>query len=163
MDIFSQKKLLIRIIILLIVLNVFSISVFIWKEIIHKPPCFNELNNNRDVSAVLKEKLNLTGSQVDQIKNIRLEFFDKEKSLEITIREERDSMNAAMFSQNTNEDLVKTLAKEVADHEYQMELMRFEQSKKFKAACTEEQMNKFEGLVKEIRDYFKPVNKPDNK
>ena len=163
MDIFSQKKFLIRIIILLTILNLFSISVFLWKEVIHKPPRPGEPNDNRDVSAVLKEKLNLTANQIEQIKNIRNEFFENEKSLETTIRNERDSMNEVMFNESTNEELVKSLAREVAEHEYQMELLRFEQSKKFKSVCTTEQMKKFEELVKEIRDYFKPVNKPDNK
>ena len=156
MDIFTQKKLLLRIVILLIVLNLFSISVFLWKEFFHKPP--PQEKENKDVSAVLKKELNLTEKQVTQINDLRSGFFDKEKVLGDAISGERDSMNSAMFNKTTDEEIVKGLAKRIADNEYEMELMRFEQAKEFKSICNDEQLEKFEGMVKEIRDFFKPDN-----
>lgn len=41
-----------------------------------------------------------------------------------------------------------------------MELLRFEQAKEMKLICNAEQQEKFEKLVKEIRDYFRPDNQP---
>ena len=76
------------------------------------------------------------------------------------VRNERDSMNTVMFNKNNNEELVKSLAKRISDNEYQMELLRFDQAKEFKSICTPEQLEKFEGLIKEIRDYFRPDNQP---
>ena len=41
-------------------------------------------------------------------------------------------------------------------------MSRYEQAKELKKICTPEQMEKFETLVLEIRDYFKP-DKPTKK
>ena len=81
MDIFTQKKLMLRIIIILVVLNIFSTSVFLWKEFFHKPPRLPKTENNRDVSGILKKELNLTEKQAGQINDLRTEFFEKEKKL----------------------------------------------------------------------------------
>ncbi|MEI8204297.1 MAG: hypothetical protein WCH34_14840 [Bacteroidota bacterium] len=164
MDIFAQKKLLIRIIILLIALNVLSVSVFLWKECFHKPPPRenNQREENRDVSAVLKKELSLNDSQVEAIKVLRTDFFEKENVISSAIKSERDSMNQIMYSQSANEELLTSLAQKIADNGYQMELLRVAQAKQLKSICQPEQLEKFQGLVKEIRDYFRP-EKNNNK
>ncbi len=157
MDLFSQKKMLIRLVIILILLNGLSISAFLWKEFSHKP--HDERPENRekkDVASVLKKELDLTVEQFDKIKSLRNGFFEKESVLSSSIRAERDSMNLLMYSKNSNDSLVLSLAKDISDKGYQMEMMRYEQAKALKTICNPEQMEKFEKLVKEIRDYFKP-------
>ncbi len=160
MDIFAQKKLLGRLVILLTALNLVSIGIFLWKDSLHhhEPELFPSHSEYRDVSIVLKKELNLSDIQVEQIKNLRIDIFEKEKSLASTIRDQRDSINAAMFNKVTNEEEVKALAKSVADKEYQMELLRIDQAQQLKALCTPEQLEKFKDLVLEIRDYFRPDN-----
>ena len=135
MDIFAQKKLLVRLVILLTALNLFSIGIFLWKDFSHhhEPELFPHQNEYRDVSTVLQKELNLKDKQVEQIKNLRSDIFDKEKSLATIIRNERDSMNETMFNKTTNAEEVQTLAKSVADNEYQMELLRIEQAQQLKA------------------------------
>jgi Spy/CpxP family protein refolding chaperone len=162
MDIFAEKKLLIRLIIVLALLNMVSIGVFLWKGFDkNKPPQQKERKDNapkdrKDIAAVLEEELELSKTQVEQIQNLRAEFMDKEDAVQQTIRNKRDSMNVEMFNKNTNDDAVKSLARGIADLEYQKEILRYEQSKAFKAICTPEQLEKFEDLVKEIKNYFKP-------
>ena len=156
MDIFSQKKLMTRIIILLLLLNVISIGTVLWKEVFHRPPYERGHKEHEEIFSFLEKELNLTSNQSEQLKRIRSEFFVQEKIISALIRSERDSMNSLMFNTNTNEELVKSIALRVSENEYKMEMLRFEQAKKFKAICNSEQMEKFEGLVKEIRDYFKP-------
>jgi periplasmic protein CpxP/Spy len=169
MEIFAKNRLLIRIVVLLIALNLISTGIFLYKDFFRKPPPPPLLNENRDVnvkrdvSVILEKELGLSEKQSEQIKNLRASFLEKEKALQETIRSQRDSMNQLMFNRITNEEAVKSLAKRVADNEYNMEILRFEQAKEFKSICTPEQMEKFEKLVKEIRDYFKPDNQPDKK
>ena len=160
MEIFSQNKLLIRCVIFLALLNVFSIGIFLWKEFHHGPLLFPKNETYHDVSGILQRELNLTTQQTEQIKRLRSDFFEKETILTASIRNERDSINQLMFNKDTDTTLVKALAKRVADNEYQMELYRFEQAQQLKDICTPEQMNKFNGLVREIRDYFRPDNQP---
>jgi len=163
MDIFTQKKVLIRIVILLLILNLCSVGVFLWKGITH--PGKQEEPGNKDdkeVSAILQRELKLTVQQTEVIKKLRSGFFEKENLLVVQIRAERDSMNVLMFNDKINGDQVKSLARRVADNEYKMEMLRYEQSQEFKKICTPDQLKKFETLVVEIRDYFKPNGPPKN-
>ena len=160
MDIFAQKKLLIRLVTILIAMNLFLIGFFVWKEIFHKPPPPGRFDELRDVSEILKKELNLNETQAEQIKVIREDFFAKEKLLEATIRSGRDSMNIEMYSKNSNEEMIKSIARRTVENEYKMELLRYEQSQKLKSICTPDQMEKFNKLILEIRDYFKPEDKP---
>jgi Spy/CpxP family protein refolding chaperone len=160
MDIFTQKKLLIRIVILLTVLNLLFIGLFLWKDIIHKPPPQGNKNELRDVSDILKRKLNLSKEQVDKIKILRSSYFETEEALATVIKGQRDSINMIMFSNRTDEELVRSLARRVAENDYKMELLRFEQAQELKSVCTPEQFEKFEGLIIEIRDYFRQEKKP---
>ena len=158
MDIFSQNKKLISITVVLVALNVLIVGFFVSREFFPKkkrePDVF--ANEKKDVSSALKYELGLAENQVEQIKKFRADFFEKEKELSAVIRSQRDSMNLVMFNKTTDENLVKQFAQKVADNEFQMELLRIEQAKAFKRICTPDQLEKFEGLVREIKDYFKP-------
>jgi Spy/CpxP family protein refolding chaperone len=164
MDIFEQKKLLSRIVILLTVLNLVLIGTFLWRGNFSRPepPLFRG-GDYKDVSGILKQELNLNDSQVEQIQQLRSDFFEKEKVLARAIRAKRDSMNLVMFNKQTDEQLLKRLAREVAEGEYEMELLRIAQAQQLKSICNPEQLEKFEGLVREIRDYFRPDNRPPDR
>jgi periplasmic protein CpxP/Spy len=163
MDIFTQKKLLIRIVILLVIMNLFLIGFFLFKDIFRKPPRQGNENEFRDVSDILKRELSLSKEQVDQIRVLRSSYFETEEALATVIKSERDSINMIMFNKSTNEELVRSLARRVADNDYKMELLRFEQAQKLKSICTPEQLEKFENLIIEIRDYFRRDNQPKRK
>lgn len=171
MEIFLKNKLLKRTVITLIILNFISIGAFIWKGFFATP--IDTLNqqksedrdnqeNKRDVLEILRKELDLTENQMEQMQKLREDFSRNEKKLKETIRSQRDSMNILMFNKNIDEEKVMTLVKRISENEYKMELMRLEQAKGFRTICTERQLEKFEDLVKEIRDYFKP-DKPKNK
>jgi Spy/CpxP family protein refolding chaperone len=163
MDIFTQKKILVRIVIVLALLNLVSIGVFLWKAVTPPPRPASETEATappRDVSAILEKELNLSREQVDQIKNLRADFAEKEKSLVEAIQRERDSMNQEMFNAKTNEEVIRSLAGKIAENEYKMEMLRYDQSLQLKAICTPQQVEQFEKLVRDMRDFFKPDNKP---
>ena len=163
MDIFTQKKLLIRIVILLAFLNLFLIGYLLYTDIFRKPPPQSSEKGYRDVSEILKRELNLSKEQVDQIRVLRSSYFETEEALAAVIKSERDSINMIMFNKSTDEELVRSLARRVADNDYKMELLRFEQAQKLKSICTPEQLEKFESLIIEIRDYFRSDNQPKRK
>lgn len=156
MDTFARNKLLVRIVIVLALLNVFSLGIFFWMTS-HRGHRDDRTPGERgDVSDVLKKELKLSNAQVEQIKKLRSAFFEKEEVLATQIRSKRDSMNTFMFNKDTNEERIKALAQGVAENEYAMEMLRYEQAKAFKSICTPEQLDKFKSLVLEIRDYFRP-------
>jgi Spy/CpxP family protein refolding chaperone len=169
MDIFAQNKFLIRLVVLLVALNLFSMGIFMWKEFSQpkqhpSPPEQREQREDyHDVSDVLQRELNLNSQQVEQIQKLREDVFEKETAIKEVIRGERDSMNLLMFNKNSDNALIKTLAREVSENEYKMELLRYEQAQSLKAICTPKQLEKFDKLVIEIRDYFRPDNRPGEK
>ena len=163
MDIFTQKKLLFRIVVLLVLLNMFLIGFFLVKEVARKPPRPGNERETRDVSDILRRELNLSKEQVEQIRALRIVYFEKEEALAALIKAERDSMNMIMFNKTTDADLVIALARRVADNDYKMEMLRFEQAQDLKMICTPEQMEKFEYLIIEIRDFFRRDNQPKRK
>lgn len=166
MDIFTQNKNLIRTVILLVLLNLILIFFLVWKEVTRRPEgsrgpeLFPKNEEFRDVSGILKEKLNLSDIQASHIQKIRDDFYEKEKIIALTVRNKKDSMNVAMFNERTDEKQVQRLAKEITEYSYQMQLLRIEQAKKLKAVCTPEQQRKMKEMVVEIRDYFRPDNQP---
>lgn len=137
-----------------------SIMIFL---IISKPPMPMDGRrpdrNMNEVFGVLKGELQLNATQIEQLKTLREDFFMKESKLAKTIKSQRDSMNELMFNAQTDTFLVKAVAKRVSENELKMEMLRFEQAKTLKTICTPAQMKKFESLVIDIRDYFKPRKK----
>ena len=172
MDIFSQKKLLIRLVFFLVFMNLSAMGVFVWKEFIQKPPHLrgdfhppsdnyrnppphHEMNKNH-LSKILQEKLELNDKQVKLFDKLRTEFHRKENNVLQNLRAGRDSMNVEMFNKNTDEKLLNSIAKRVSENEFKMEMLKIEQAKKLKAICTPKQLEKFENLMQEMCDYFKP-------
>jgi hypothetical protein len=154
MDIFLKNKFLLRLVLFLVIVNLIALGYLWWyarKE--HLPPPQPDFEK---LAAILKDKLQLTDKQVLEFKNIREDFFRKEKKLSQTIKAQRDSMNTEMFKDKTDTLLVKNIAQRVAENEYQMELYRIEQAHQLQKLCTPDQLKKFNMLVIEIRDYFKP-------
>jgi Spy/CpxP family protein refolding chaperone len=166
MDIFSENKLLIRLIIALVLLNTGLVGYVFWQNNANHPEALERKPIDKAdfqyVSNVLKRELNLTEIQVKQFQALREDFFKMERVLTMKIRGERDSMNVVMFNKQTDPSLIDTLARRIAAHEYEMEMFRFAQAQQLRKICTPEQMEKFETLVLEIRDYFKP-DKPTRK
>ena len=164
MDIFDQKKFLIKVIVGLIILNLTIISFILVNNVFHNgPSLFPKNEEYKDVSGILKKELKLTDTQVEKFQAIRESYFKKEVLLKEIIRNEKDSMNTEMFHKNTNDKTVKLLAKKISDNEYKMEMIRYDQAKEMKAICTSDQQEQLHNLVREIRDYFRPDNQPTRK
>jgi Spy/CpxP family protein refolding chaperone len=156
MDIFTQKKYLIRVIIGLAAVN---IALMLWITVSYE----NRSPKQQDLATlltILKNELQLTPNQVAQIETLRADYFAKEKELLRRVQSKRDSMNVEMFLKTTDPVLMKALAERLAEHKVALEWIRYEQSKTFKAICTPEQLDKFGNLVKEIRRYFKSDEPP---
>lgn len=173
MNIFSQQKWLTRLVIILVVLNIAALCFIIWqnnkinaafaKQNTTQQP---EEKDNRppkksleELTEILKQELNLTAEQVEQFKLIRQDFIDKEKQIRKKINAGRDSLNEEMFSNNVDTNLAKQISRGIAENEYQIQVYRIEQARQLAKICTPEQLNKFQDLVKEMRDYFKEPKK----
>ncbi|MEY4934541.1 MAG: motif family protein [Bacteroidota bacterium] len=160
MDIFTQKKCLIRVTIGLAVVNIALMLWITFSYENHSTPPPPKRQDLTTLLTILKKELQLTPNQVAQIETLRADYFAQEKELLHLVQSKRDSMNVEMFLKTTDPVLMKALAERLAEHKVELEWIRYEQSKTFKAICTPEQLDKFGNLVKEIRRYFKSDEPP---
>ncbi len=160
MDIFSKNKFLVRVIFVLIFLNLFSTG-YLWRNMNKRPNRNQPKQEKVNTANLLKDKLHLTDRQVKEINRIRADFTQKEEKLVQLIRAQRDSMNIAMFNETTDTVYLKRIARHLVENEYQMELYRIEQSQQFKSVCTKAQLDQFQDLVIDIRDFFQPQRKKE--
>ena len=159
MDIFTQKRYLIRALIGLATVNI-ALMLWITFSYENRSPPLHKQQDLGTLLTILKTELQLTPNQVAQIETLRADYFAQEKELLRLVQSKRDSMNVEMFLKTTNPVLMRGLAERLAGHKVELEWIRYEQSKKFKAICTPEQLDKFGNLVKEIRRYFKSDEPP---
>lgn len=171
MDIFTKRIFLIRTLILMVVLNLSFIAYFFFLKqggntnIIDEsgPLLFPKNEGYRDMTPILKRELKLTDSQVIRFNVVRKSNFEKQVVLSRINRDLKDSLNVNFYRINTDEELVLTLIKKISENVLQNELLRYAQAKELKSICTKEQQERFDLLVKEIRDFFRPDNQPINK
>ncbi len=161
MDIFSQNKFLIRTILFLVVLNLGSITFFTIREMRPNrerdfPPSDEK---KKELSVILKKELNLSDEQVAQFDKIREQNASKKQELKQFINQDKDLLNQEMFNKNSSDDQLLALARKIGDNEYQIELSKINQSKQLKALCTQQQLDKFDDLIQEIRNYLQPINR----
>ncbi len=162
MDIFSKNKFLLRLVFFLVILNIFSIG-YLWWPGKGRPENRPPRPEKQNVSSMLKDKLKLTDEQEKEFNRIREDFARKEEALGNLIKEQRDSLNLELFNESTDTTVLKVLARHIAENEYLMETYRIEQAQQLKLICSKEQLEKFQELIKEIRDYFQPQKKSEKK
>jgi len=161
MDFFSQKMFFIRAIFFLVILNLITVGFLLWKSLYsHEPLLFPKNETYKNITGVLQKELKLNDYQVNKLNQIREHYYFKEIILKRKIKNFKDEMNIEMFNSSSDDAKIISLAKQIADGEYQMELLRYKQAKELKSICTSAQQEKMESLVKEIRDYFRPDNQP---
>jgi hypothetical protein len=160
MDIFTRNKFLVRIILILIFLNLFTTGYLLWQKKGGREDRQQKRGNEKSVQ-FLRGKLHLTREQETAILKLREDFASKEQSIAQLIRSQRDSMNVVMFHSETDSVRLKKIARRVAENEYQMELLRIDQAQQMKNICTDEQLKEFQHLVINIRDFFQPPKKKE--
>jgi Spy/CpxP family protein refolding chaperone len=161
----SKQRTLIWLVVLLSLLNISTLGFIIWHKMHKKrnPKIFPQKEAYKDVSGIIKKELSLSDDQALHFESIREKYYTQELALAKVIKAEKDSMNAIMFNIVSDETKLKSLAHEISINEEKMEYIRIAQAKDLKSVCNKEQLERFETLVKEIRDYFRPDNRPNQK
>ena len=161
MDVFLKNKYMGRFIIFLIILNL-GLTAYLFLH--HHPQPVNE--DKRDpqrVAAILKKELSLTPAQDTAMQVTRVVFYRAEKEISDLIKSQRDSMNEMMFSGVPDSLVLDAMSQRVAHNEYRMEQLRIRQGMEIRALLNPAQRKKLEALVFEIRDYFQPAPRKEEK
>jgi len=151
MDYFSKNKLSIWIIVVLVLMNLFTLSTIWFKEIrfpfIPPPP---ESGHRRQGLKVLEKELNLTPDQITVFNEIRQRHFDKMKPIQEEVHTLRCDLMDELFKTEPDTVKIKMLAMQIGVKETERERCMFEHFMEMKSACTPEQRSKFQSLMQKV-------------
>jgi len=151
MDYFSKNKISVWIIVILVLLNLFTLST-IWYNQLRRPvrPPREEMRHHRQGLEMLGQKLKLTDEQVKIFEGMRQQHFEKMKPLQEEIISVRQQLMDELSKAEPDTALVNILIKSIGDKETVLERNRFEHFMELRSVCTPEQKEKFEILLREL-------------
>ena len=151
MDWKNQNKFTKTFIIILIILNVVTISMM-WILMSHgrmPPPFFNKIEP-RGAIELMRRDLNLSDNQVEKFEKLRMENFDKSKLLMNRADELKKRLSEELANDKIDTAKANSIANEIGSIYAQIEKKRFDHFAKLIALCTPEQQAKLKPILKNI-------------
>ncbi len=152
MDYLKQKRFTIWTIVVLVILNIFTISM-LWlgknNMRANKPPFKLPAQNTRTLKFLQKE-LDLTDSQIQDYKKLREEHAKKTQQLIHDIRKLKEEMMDEIFTGDPDSSMVTKIAGQIGEKQRKVEQLTFEHFMDLKKLCGEQQVRKLQGLVGEF-------------
>ncbi|MBP9095509.1 MAG: Spy/CpxP family protein refolding chaperone [Ignavibacteria bacterium] len=169
METISKNKLLFTIILVLILINVGTLS-FMWYGRFKgphpppppPPPPGDERQHGPPPEAkmYLKEQLKLTDSQMEAIDKIR----DSHISQIHKLREETHELKDKLFSNLSNPDIdsnkLKEITTQIGNNEARVDLIAFDNFREVRKLCTDEQKKKFDEIILDVMRMNAPEGRP---
>jgi Spy/CpxP family protein refolding chaperone len=151
MDYFSKNKITVWIIVILVLLNLFTLST-IWFNQFRVPerPPRQDVGHRRQGLKVLEHKLNLSDEQIQVFAEIRQRHFEKIRPLQKEIFSCRQELMNELYKSTPDTGRISTLARRIGEKEILRERAIFEHFMEMKSACNPEQKEKFEILLREL-------------
>ena len=159
MDILSKQKLTNILIIILIIINIGSLS-FIWYKEVHRPPLPPSPQNppNREnVNRFLDKELNLNEEQEQKFKELRKEHFENTRKFDDKIAGYKREILSESFKQNPDIQKIKALTDSIGSLQEAYELFLSEHFQKLASLCKPGQREKLKDI---FLSSFGPKNKP---
>lgn len=153
METISKNKLLFTIIILLVLVNVSTLSLmWYWKIKEPHPPVMEQRmdgppNEGREF---LKEQLKLTDSQMEAVDKVRDEHLLQIKK----IREGMKGLKDKLFSNLSNPDIdtnkLKEITNQIGTYESKIDLITYDNFREVRKICNDEQKKKFDEIILDL-------------
>ena len=152
MDIYSKKRFTFWTIIILIILNIFTVSM-LWlnqNRPIRMPPRMREPGQNQRALQLLQKELDLTDSQIQQYHQLGLINKRKTSVLINDIRLLKKEMIDKIFKNEPDTIKVMEIAALIGKKQTEVEQITFKHFLDLKELCGVEQVDKLQGLVDEF-------------
>jgi Spy/CpxP family protein refolding chaperone len=170
MDLINQNKFKNWLIIVLLAINLITVSV-IWIQIVNKNQTQQVIQNNRPSESVnlLKKELDLNEDQTKQLQKMRADQFDQSKKYNDRLNDLKKQLAEELFKDSPDTTLANSKAKEIGDLQSKVESIRFNHFKELLAICTPEQKEKLKPILIELfgrkppKDELKPDKRPDGR
>lgn len=144
MDFIRRNKLLGSLVIVLVIFNA-ALLIFLW---------FGRLENNKPKDPIrgnqfLEEQLDLSESQITQLKSLRQEHFKLIEQHQKELNETRRQMHSLWNKENSTEQ-AKTLSAKMGDIQAKIEYATYNHFASIRAICTPEQQQTFDKIISNV-------------
>ena len=164
MDFITRQRFLTIAIIVLVLLNLFSLGA-IWilqsgRRPFLQPPVHYHREGKGNIVEFLSEELKLTDEQFKEFKAIRRDLDRGRRFLECEILETRRELVEESFRPNPDSTKAEFLVTKIGENQILLEKLLFDHFVKMKSLCTPEQSEKFDSLMHEILQRSRPPDAP---
>jgi Spy/CpxP family protein refolding chaperone len=152
MDYFSKNKISLWIIVILVLLNLFTLST-IWYDRFHIPDRFPRpegRHQRQDGLKRLERKLNLTADQIKIFESLRQQHFEKMVPLHQEIFSIRRELMDEVIKTEPDTARIRELTSRIGVKETERERNIIEHFTEMRSVCTPAQREKFESLLREL-------------
>jgi Spy/CpxP family protein refolding chaperone len=151
MDLINQNKFKNWLIIVLLAINLITVSV-IWMQITNKNVQQPGAQDNRPSESVnlLKKALDLNEGQTKQLEKMRNDQFDQSKKYNDRLNDLKKQLAEELFKESPDTTLANSKAKEIGDLQSKVESIRFNNFKELLAICSPEQKEKLKPILVEV-------------
>ncbi len=156
MNYFSDIKLYKWLVIILIIINVLTLS-FLWindnaDECVHPKARkeYSKKNAQERNERFLKKELNLTDDQLAQFNTLRSKHFNAVHTKKIEAHLIKEVLFEEVFKDSTNILLKDSLINAIAQKEAELELLNFKHFEALSSVCTPDQQDRLKHVILEV-------------
>ncbi len=154
MDYFTKNKMLFWCVIILVVLNVATLSSFWMKKTAAALP--KHPDGQRDGQKIMVEKLQLSDQQAQEFEQIRNEHFMRTRRLQDDMHKIRLDLLEETFALEPDDLLIDELLSELDDMQNQFEKNLFQHFQELKDACNEQQREELQFMLRNLIESTRP-------
>ena len=153
METISKNKLLFTTIILLVLINVSTLSLmWYWKINEPHPPVFEPRGYGPPPEGreFLKEQLKLTDSQMETVDKIRDEHLMKIKKIREGMKDLKDKLFSNLSNPDADTNMLKEITNQIGTLEAKIDLITYNNFREVRKICTDEQKKKFDEIILDL-------------
>ncbi len=156
MNIFSKQRFMLLALVLLAILNLFTLS-FIWFRMQRPAPPPKRPEDQEQVIRLLKDELNLNDLQVEAFLQQRRAFQTASRHVLDTLHVLKQAMFAELFKEQPDSVRVDHLIRQIGEQEKAKERLTFEHFAKLKELLGDQQQDRLQRL---LEDFYRRSNAP---
>ncbi len=151
MDLINQNKFKNWLIILLLLLNIITMSVIWMKTSKEREFAPSKEDKNRPESvSLMKEVLNLDDAQTKQLEKLRSDKLDLSKKYNDSLSVLKKQLSDELFKSKSSQKIINEKTKMIGELQSKVELVRFNHFNQLLAICTPEQKEKLKPIIQEL-------------
>ncbi|MCF8243296.1 MAG: hypothetical protein K9J16_18115 [Melioribacteraceae bacterium] len=152
MDFIKQKRLITIVIVLLVILNIATITLLWLGKPDHRPEYekITPEQENKQIGRLLNETLGFDKKQIDEYLKIRKLHKEKVNTIQEEIRKTKKEMFSAVLSNDESVTISDSLLSVTENLHAQIEKLTFKHMQDLKALCNEEQKRELKNMIHKL-------------